>query len=102
MKQESKKQNNKKSAIGIVMLVAASLLLLIGATAISQNQKDDTVLRFGMFAGSYWNVPAGNCYQVIDDAIQRFEDSLADVKVKYVSGILKDVYTEWFVFIFLI
>lgn len=95
MKREGRKQNNKKLAIGSVMLVAAILLLVIVAAAISRDQKDNTVLRFGMFAGSYWNVPTGNCYQVIDDAIQRFEDSHAGVKVEYVSGILKEDYPEW-------
>jgi multiple sugar transport system substrate-binding protein len=48
-----------------------------------------------MSAGSYWDVPTGNCYEVIDDAIERFEASHPGVRVEYVSGILKDDYPEW-------
>ena len=97
MEREGRKQKNKQLALGIVIFITTSLLLLIGTTTISQNQKDDkvTVLHFGMFAGSYWDVPTGNCYQVIDDAIQRFEESHSNVKIEYVSGILKDDYSEW-------
>ena len=97
MEREGRKQKNKQLVLGIVIFITTSLLLLIGATTISQNQKDDkvTVLHFGMFAGSYWDVPTGNCYQVIDDAIQRFEESHSNVKIEYVSGILKDDYSEW-------
>lgn len=54
-----------------------------------------TVLTFGMMAGSYWDVPNGNCYRIIDQTIQRFEKSHPNVIVKYTSGILKRDYSEW-------
>lgn len=54
-----------------------------------------TVLTFGMMAGSYWDVPNGNCYRIIDQTIQRFEKVHPGVRVQYTSGILKRDYSEW-------
>lgn len=54
-----------------------------------------TVLTFGMMAGSYWDVPNGNCYRIIDQAIQRFEKAHPGVQIQYTSGILKRDYSEW-------
>lgn len=53
------------------------------------------VLRVGIFAGSNWNVPAGDSYAVIDAAIQSFEAEHPGVSVRYVSGIKKEDYAEW-------
>ncbi len=58
-------------------------------------QKSHIVLRFGMFTGSNWNVPQANSYDIIDDAIARFEKKYPNVEVEYVSGIPKQTYTEW-------
>lgn len=81
----------------VSMAAAAALLLVIGSVfAWNQGrQSQETVLRFGMPAGSYWDVPTGNCYEVIDDAIRRFEAGHPGVRVEYVSGILKEDYPEW-------
>ncbi|MDO4325209.1 MAG: extracellular solute-binding protein [bacterium] len=86
-----------KQAVFVPMMAAAILLLVITGTALvwSGEKNSKTVLRFGMSAGSYWEVPTGNCYEVIDAAIQRFEAKHPDVKVEYVSGILKTDYSEW-------
>ena len=53
------------------------------------------VLRVGMFAGSNWNVPEGDSYALLEEAIKRFEAEHPGVTVKYVSGIRKDDYSEW-------
>ncbi len=86
-----------KQSVFVPMIAAAALLALIGgAFAIrSGRQERETVLRFGMSAGSYWDVPTGNCYEVIDGAIRRFEEQHPGVRVEYVSGILKEDYPEW-------
>ncbi len=55
----------------------------------------NTVLTFGMMAGSYWDVPNGNCYQIVDQTIHRFEAAHPGVHVEYTSGILKRDYSEW-------
>lgn len=87
----------RKQSIFLPMMAAAVLLLLITGAALvwSSKKNSEKVLRFGMSAGSYWNVPTGNCYEVIDAAIQRFEEKHPDVKVEYVSGVLKTDYSEW-------
>ena len=54
-----------------------------------------TTLTIGIFAGSNWDVPNGNSYQVIDTAIEAFEQSHPNIKVVYQSGILKEDYSEW-------
>ena len=52
-------------------------------------------LRLGLFAGSNWNVPQGETYNIIDEVIERFEAANPNVKVKYVSGIKREDYSEW-------
>jgi multiple sugar transport system substrate-binding protein len=81
----------------VLMFISILLLLVIGSIAVIKDgmNPSETVIRFGMSAGSYWDVPTGNCYEVIDDAIERFEASHPGVRVEYVSGILKDDYPEW-------
>ena len=55
----------------------------------------ETVLTIGVYSGSYWNTPNGNCYQILDDAIEMFRQSHPGVRVEYVSGIPADDYSEW-------
>lgn len=86
-----------KQPVFFSMIGAAVLLAVIGSAFAlrSGGRSQETVLRFGMSAGSYWDVPTGNCYEVIDAAIRRFEEQHPGVKVEYVSGILKEDYPEW-------
>ena len=76
------------------VLLGSVLLLIISFCAFKASSKGEKVITFGMFAGSYWDVPYGDCYSIIDKAIERFEEENPNVKVKYVSGILKDDYSE--------
>jgi len=78
----------KRSAVALLILMP--LLYLAGCFG---NQ--ETVLTIGVYSGSYWNTPNGNCYQILDDAISLFEKSHPGVKVEYVSGIPADDYSEW-------
>lgn len=76
----------------LLIVVGFSVLLLLFI-----KKKNETVtLEFGMFAGSNWEVPNGNCYAIIDSAIKRFEQENPGVKIHYSSGILKEDYSEWF------
>ena len=79
--------------------VAAGLVLLMIAGACAaghlREKSRGTVIYFGMNAGSYWDVPTGSCYEVIDTAIRRFEEKHPGVSVEYTSGILKEDYPEW-------
>ena len=72
---------------------AAILLLVFG---IWQRRRKETVLEFGMFTGSYWDVESANSFRIIDKAIRQFEDTHPGVRVHYYSGISKEDYSEWF------
>ncbi len=72
------------------LLVLISCLYLAGCVG-----NKDTVLTIGVYSGSYWNTPNGNCYQILDEAITLFEESHPGVKVEYVSGIPANDYSEW-------
>ena len=80
----------KRKHIVAVVLVLMLCLCLAGCSG-----NKETVLTIGVYSGSYWNTPNGNCYQILDDAIAMFEQSNPGVKVEYVSGIPADSYSEW-------
>ena len=97
MKKDEGKVGNGHPAARMAVGAALGILLLMGMDLMNQQQRENdvTILRFGMFAGSNWDVPTGNCYQVIDDAIARFEKANPGVRIEYVSGIRKEDYPEW-------
>lgn len=53
------------------------------------------VLRIGVFSDSYWEVQNGYAYRILEDAIRQFEREHPGTKVEYVSGIVKEDYSEW-------
>ncbi|MBQ3194554.1 MAG: sugar ABC transporter substrate-binding protein [Oscillospiraceae bacterium] len=74
----------------LVLLLLAACLYLAGCAA-----DQETVLTVGVYSGSYWNTPNGNCYQILDEAVALFEQTHPGVKVTYVSGIPAGDYSEW-------
>lgn len=78
------------AALGIV--VAAAVL----AGVLLTDFPGETVLEFGMFTGSNWNVASANSFISFDKAIARFEQEHPGVRIHYYSGISKDDYSEWF------
>ena len=72
------------------LLVLAACLCLAGCAG---NQKN--VLTIGVYSGSYWNTPNGDCYHILDEAIALFERAHPGVEVEYVSGIPAEDYSEW-------
>lgn len=81
---------NKKSIVST--LVGSILLVLL---YISSQTEKPTILEFGMFAGSNWDVANANSYTIIDKAISRFEEEHPNVEIHYDSGIQKNDYSEW-------
>ena len=75
----------------LMVLLVLALCLSVAGCGINQ----ETTLTIGVYSGSYWNTPNGNCYQILDDAIAMFEQSHPGVKVEYVSGIPAGSYSEW-------
>ena len=74
----------------ITLLILAACLCMAGCAG---NQ--ETVLTIGVYSGSYWNTPNGDCYHILDEAITLFEKSHPEVNVEYVSGIPANDYSEW-------
>ena len=88
--------NENKKKYGLWISLGA--LLILAAVAVTlwfPWRKKEVTLTLGIFAGSNWDVPIGNCYAVADDVIARFEADHPGVKVRYTSGILKNDYSEW-------
>ena len=55
----------------VVALLTLMLCLCLAGCVGNQ----ETVLTIGVYSGSYWNTPNGNCYQILDDVITLFEES---------------------------
>ncbi|NBK96999.1 MAG: extracellular solute-binding protein [Erysipelotrichia bacterium] len=65
------------------------------ATCYIKYSKQNITLTIGLFAGSNWDVPNGNSYQIYEDTIARFEKENPNIKVKFVSGVVKEEYSNW-------
>ena len=76
-------------------LAAVLLVLALCLSGAGCMKNQETVLTIGVYSGSYWNTPNGNCYEILDNAIALFEQSHPGVKVEYVSGIPAADYSEW-------
>lgn len=55
----------------------------------------ENVIRVGVFSDSYWGVQNGYSYQILEDAIGQFEEQHPGIRVEYVSGIIRENYSEW-------
>lgn len=77
------------------VLLGLSVAAMAGMMAFLCWPREQTVLRLGVFSGSYWGTPNGSSYQVLDDAISRFEAAHPGITVEYESGIPVDEYSEW-------
>ena len=69
------------------------LVVCIALAGCAGNQQN--VLTIGVYSGSYWNTPNGDCYHILDEAIALFEAAHPGVEVEYVSGIPAEDYSEW-------
>lgn len=83
--------NGKKWQAAACAFLAACLLLAV----ILGGRGGDTVLEFGMFAGSNWGVANADSCVIIDKAIEKFEKAHPGVRIHYYSGIPKEDYSEW-------
>ena len=75
----------------ILAVICAAMLILLSV----YQSRSQVTLTVGIFAGSNWNVPQGETYAIIDEVIKNFEQENPGVKVKYVSGVKKEDYSEW-------
>lgn len=76
-------------------IVPALLVLALCLCLAVYAGNQQTQITIGVYSGSYWNTPNGNCYQILDEAIAAFEQAHPGVTVSYVSGIPAGSYSEW-------
>lgn len=91
------KGNRKKKltvSIICVMLLVSGWLIYSDKYRILPMFREE-VVTIGVFSDSYWEVQNGYSYRILEDAISIFEKQHPNVRVKYVSGILKEDYSEW-------
>lgn len=86
-----KRKSSRNRIIIAIIAVAIFAVVLISLVSINRSK----VVTLGIFTGSPWDVPDPYTYEFIDDAIERFESEHPGIKVKYISGIQKDDYSEW-------
>lgn len=89
-------KDKKKLAVGVlsVLLIVIALFLYYGMYEKISVSSDKTIT-IGVFSDSYWEVQNGYSYRILEDAIQIFEEQNPGIRVEYVSGILKEDYSEW-------
>lgn len=85
-----KKSMGKRFVAGIFL--TAALVTVAASLYYFQHKRTITL---GFFTGSAWDVPDAYTYQLIDDAVEKFEIAHPGVKVRFVSGIQKDDYSEY-------
>ncbi|WP_229711313.1 ABC transporter substrate-binding protein [Pectinatus frisingensis] len=83
---------NKFKILAMFALIFA--FICFSYYAYTKRQKQ-IIIHLGIFTGSNWNVPAGDPYAVVDNAISNFEKTHPNVKIIYVNGIRKQDYAEW-------
>lgn len=75
--------------IGIFLILTCAILYLFKA------HSKPVVIKFGDFAGSYWDIPNWQGYKFNDEAIPKFETMYPRIKIKYLTGSRKSDYSEW-------
>ena len=86
--------NSREKRISKLVIAAVVFIMLIGSYRLNQTA-GSFVLRVGVYSGSYWETPNGDCYHILDMAAARFEDEHPNIRIEYVSGIGASDYSEW-------
>lgn len=76
-----------------LLLAGMGLLYTDGYRQLMPSYRDSVTI--GVFSDSYWEVQNGYSYRILEDAAALFEEAHPGVQVEYVSGILKEDYSEW-------
>ena len=69
----------------LIGAAAAAAFGGIGIAAYAGNMQHETVLEFGMFAGSNWDVANANSFVIIDKAIELFEKEHFDYVINFAA-----------------
>lgn len=85
----------KRALIEAVCIILLCMSAIIYYDVPKRIPGQNNTITIGVFSDSYWEVQNGYSYQILDDAIRVFEKKHPNVQVEYVSGILKNDYSEW-------
>lgn len=91
-------QEKKQKIRNYILVITACVLLLLTFSLLfgkGFGKQGPKTLTVGVFSDSYWEVQNGYSYQILEDAINRFEEQNEGVQIEYVSGVMKDDYIEW-------
>lgn len=96
-KEASKIEEDKKYAIraGLCAFLLGLIWMIASDTYKMLPGFYEKTIRIGVFSDSYWGVQNGYSYKLLEDAIARFEEQHPGMQVEYVSGIIKEDYSEW-------
>ena len=88
---------NKRYALraGSCLLLLLVIWMIASDTYLRLPGFYENVIRVGVFSDSYWGVQNGYSYQILENAIARYEEEHPGVRVEYVSGIIREDYSEW-------
>lgn len=92
---EHKAGKKERIRVGICVFLLFVLWLIAGNAYQRLPWFYEDTIRVGVFSDSYWEVQNGYSCQILEDAIARFEEAHPGVRVEYVSGIMKEDYSEW-------
>ena len=65
--------SKKEKELTSGLLVVLTVIIFCCAIKLQGSQRV-IVLRIGVYSGSYWDTPNGDCYQILDHAIRRFQN----------------------------
>lgn len=88
------KKRNRILTVCAIFVLAGTILFLTGSPG-SWLFRKETVITIGAFSDSYWEVQNGYSYQILDDAIEKYESQHPGIRIEYVSGVMKEDYSEW-------
>lgn len=90
-------EKRQKRVLAVLLVLFLFLIAGFGTHILREHSSgSQTVLEFGMFTGSNWDVESATSFVIIDKAIEQFESEHPGVRIHYYSGVLKEDYSEWF------
>lgn len=93
---ERSSMGKRNLTIGVFCALLCAAVWIIESDAYRALMPEDSrKITVGVFSDSYWEVQNGYSYQIVNDAIEKFEKQNPGVHVEYVSGVLKEDYSEW-------
>ncbi len=75
--------------------ITTLVMIMLAIFYLHQLNSGPVVIKFGDFAGSYWDIPNWQGYKFNDEAIAKFETLHPGIKIKYLTGTPKNDYSEW-------